>query len=1063
MTKNLMWKFILIFVLVGLCILEIYPPSEKLKPGIDLAGGTSLLYVIDDSDMEAFEKQELAQNMIRILRQRIDPDNRTNMVWRAHGTNRIEIQMPLATKETLERRRKYIEKLDTVGRFNLDKRKIRQYLVHPEGLTVEEYQSHRQEQFEVIAGENQKRLELLNDLAQAHDALIEGQKRRDGALEGIEELTSQLGQTEINLDAVNVLVKGWDLIDDPNRGEHFKVLQADDPTTQSLIQKYIEAKNELSVSRTAITGDEGLEAKLEQAWGNLETDSIDLDKLKKILEGKNIEREEEISSLKARFPDRVQALEELNEAYKAYSKDRGQLDDPEDLMRKLRGSGVLEFRILPMVNEGVLGEADVKLYRDRLESRGPDPKKSGDDRYAWRKIKNAEEFRQDAFTAEFAGQTYVLASNLPEEILLHEKGGESWKLTGAQPSTDQLGTPSIAFQLNEIGAKQFLKLTKANLNRPLCILLDDVAVTAPNLSGAIYDSGEITGSFTPQDVRDLVDTLNAGSLPARLGDQPISQHTVGPTVGRDNLEAGRKAAIMGLIAVAVFMISYYMLPGLLASMALFLNLLFVLGVMAFSNATFTLPGIAGLILTIGMAVDANVLIFERIREEQKRGSSLRIAIRNGYDRAFRTILDANITTFIVAAILYMVASEEVKGFTITLMIGIVSSMFTALFVTRAVFDLLIGLKILKNKLPMLQIVRSPQINWMGAKRGFWLASAVLVIGGWSIFLSRDEDKNSKYSIELTGGTSVHVHLNANALDMNRQDIQDAIRQVGKETNNKKIESAVVQKIGEGQKFEIVTTETNRVVVEFTIDADQSFTAEAIREAVVGEAAKLGDRRLKEVSVEPGEQPGSFVLTSTQSNTNRVREVLKAALGSVTIQNTIAQDTVNGAIRKALAGKLDVQDNLEPTDLEAQPITSELIRKKPYLEAHPGGLLIRCDFGNGKSETLGRLKDRFEQVRIKPEFEKYGDHPRKLFSPDNLQTQDEDRLVGLEFVVTSADLDYEQSSAFDWQGFVDDETERVTKALEWTTSLPRVTQIDPSIGRESLMSALVAIFLSLIAI
>jgi len=184
----------------------------------------------------------------------------------------------------------------------------------------------------------------------------------------------------------------------------------------------------------------------------------------------------------------------------------------------------------------------------------------------------------------------------------------------------------------------------------------------------------------------------------------------------------------------------------------------VLAIMATIRATFTLPGIAGIILTIGMSVDANVLIFERIREEQQKGSSLRIAVANGYQRAFRTIFDANLTTFITAAILYWVASEEIKGFAIVLMLGIASSMFTALFVTRLVFDLLLSKRLIKDHLVMLRLIHKPNVNWMRMRPVFFAISILLIAGGLTVFFTRDNAENNKYDIEFTGGTQVELAL-----------------------------------------------------------------------------------------------------------------------------------------------------------------------------------------------------------------------------------------------------------------------------------------------------------------
>jgi SecD/SecF fusion protein len=351
----------------------------------------------------------------------------------------------------------------------------------------------------------------------------------------------------------------------------------------------------------------------------------------------------------------------------------------------LKGAGILEFRILPTEGHPEVDSDRMNRYEETLKVKGP--RYASDSRYVWCEIENVAEWtrpaddqQRPAIEAKFGEKSYVLASNQKDEALLHSADAQKgWKLQKARPTQDTMGRRAIGFTLDERGGKLFSRVTGRNINRPLCILLDGMAISAPKIESRIRREGVITGSFTQTEQADLIGKLNAGSLPARLIEQPISVRTIGPSIGADNRDQGIRAGLIGLVVVIACMAAYYLLAGLIADLALLMNLLFVLAIMALVRATFTLPGIAGIILTIGMSVDANVLIFERIREEQQKGSSLRIAIRNGYQRAFRTIFDANLTTFITAAILFWVASEEVKGFAIVLMLGICSSMFSALF------------------------------------------------------------------------------------------------------------------------------------------------------------------------------------------------------------------------------------------------------------------------------------------------------------------------------------------------------------------------------------------------
>jgi SecD/SecF fusion protein len=254
---------------------------------------------------------------------------------------------------------------------------------------------------------------------------------------------------------------------------------------------------------------------------------------------------------------------------------------------------------------------------------------------------------------------------------------------------DRPNTPGVSLTLTGEGSHDFSRITGANVGRRLAIVLDGHVQSAPTIMDKIRTrQASITGSFDYDEANILKIVLRAGALPAPL--EIIEERTVGPSLGRDSIQMGVRAAILGMVLVVLFMIVYYKGAGLIADMALILNLIFLMAVMAGLRATLTLPGIAGIILTIGMAVDANVLIFERIREELRNRKTVRAAIEGGYGRAFRTILDANMTTLITAFVLLQFGTASIKGFAVTLSVGIVSSMFTALVLTRLIFDFIVG-------------------------------------------------------------------------------------------------------------------------------------------------------------------------------------------------------------------------------------------------------------------------------------------------------------------------------------------------------------------------------------
>lgn len=253
-------------------------------------------------------------------------------------------------------------------------------------------------------------------------------------------------------------------------------------------------------------------------------------------------------------------------------------------------------------------------------------------------------------------------------------------LTDSQPSF-QDGRPVVSFRFSVAGGKKFGDTTSTNVGRQLAIVLDDRVISAPVIQGAILGgSGVITGSFSVQEAHDLALLLRAGALPAPL--QVLEERTVGPDLGADSIQAGAVASAVGLVLVVVFMVLIYGTLGLLANVALVLNLVILMALMSTLGATLTLPGIAGIVLTMGMAVDANVLIYERMREEQRAGRGLISTVQVAFERAFGTILDANLTTLAAAALLFQFGSGPVRGFAVTLALGLLTSMFTAIMVTR---------------------------------------------------------------------------------------------------------------------------------------------------------------------------------------------------------------------------------------------------------------------------------------------------------------------------------------------------------------------------------------------
>jgi len=334
----------------------------------------------------------------------------------------------------------------------------------------------------------------------------------------------------------------------------------------------------------------------------------------------------------------------------------------------------------------------------------------------------------------------------------------------------RFGEPYVGITFNPKGAEIFSKLTGDNVGKRLAIVLDGVVQSAPVIRERIpRGEAQITGNFKVAEANDLAIVLRAGALPAPILIE--EERTVGPLLGQDSIRSGVRAASIGGAVVLVFMALYYVTAGLIANVALILNILYILGFMGLFHATLTLPGIAGLILTMGMAVDANVLINERIREELRLGKSLRAAIAAGYHKAFSAIFDSNLTTIAAAVLLFQFGTGPIKGFAVTLTWGIAASMFTAIVVTKVIFEILLDNNIL-HKLPMLQLFPNTKIDFIAKRRFCYAVSAIVIIAGLFIFWQRGE-KN--FGVDFSGGTVVQYAFKN---DIKIDEIRNTLSEMG---------------------------------------------------------------------------------------------------------------------------------------------------------------------------------------------------------------------------------------------------------------------------------------------
>jgi SecD/SecF fusion protein len=321
--------------------------------------------------------------------------------------------------------------------------------------------------------------------------------------------------------------------------------------------------------------------------------------------------------------------------------------------------------------------------------------------------------------------------------------------------------PAVHFAFDTAGGNLFRKITGKNVpsgegpnevKRHLAIILDGQVMSAPTINTEIGGQGQISGNFTRKEVDSLVNILRAGRLPATLKPQPVSENTMAPTLGADTIKAGVYSVLVAFGAVIIFMIIYYRFAGLVASLALMSNLLLTIGFMTAVQATFTLPGLAGIVLMLGMAVDANVLIYERLREERERGANLASAIRNGYERALPTIIDTHLSSIFTAIVLYLVGNDQLKGFGVSLTVGLIISLFTSLYMTRAIFDFGLAKGWVK-KLSMLRMFARPNIDFMGIRKPMFIVTVALALLGFALFFGR-----APFNIDFVGGTAFGSQL-----------------------------------------------------------------------------------------------------------------------------------------------------------------------------------------------------------------------------------------------------------------------------------------------------------------
>lgn len=1047
--KGLNQRLILIGVIMLLGVWLIYPPKDRLKPGLDIAGGTSMIFEID---AEAGDDPALAENMKKQLQKRVDPKGVYDLVWRVVGRNRLEVQMPLAPQAAKDLRDSALKAEEALYKANIERSQIEAGLALP-------------------AAERETALLKLADGSPVREASLRKVIERKAKLDAAKDALANFATSA----------------------------PASTPATDAASQPAPPTKD--SLSRALRDATEGFEDAIDDVLSkNLDPrrfkDLLELDETSQI-------RIKSLAELKQSYPSLAGKFDEAIAKYKEWKGKRAFLESPQDLIRLMRGAGVLEFRIMTPPSHDNPTQFD--RYREQLEKFGPYVQRG--DTEQWFRIDNPLAFLNLSSPQQLAnldpkshgyfvlgkrgGDWYVLAHRGTEFGLLADKSQAPWRLKRAGESRDSRGRRCVTFEMDAVGGAKFRELTRANINQQLGIFVDNVAFSSANIASEIGSSGEITGDFSQEKVQYLVNTMQAGALPARLKDTPISERTVGSSLGETNLKLALNAGLIGVSVVVVVMLVYYGLSGAVANVAMLMNLLLTLAAMAMLGARFNLAGIAGIILSLGMAVDTNILIFERMREERERGASLRMIIRNGYDKAIATIIDAHVTTLLTCVIIYYIGSEEIKGFGLTLGWGLVLNLFTAVFVTRTVYMLLMRYNLIKD-LKMMKLIGVPNVDWYALRKVFVPTSIVVTVVGLSLLVLRGS--RDIFDVEFLGGVNAEFQIK-DSVAANFDDVK--IRKLIEEAGTKiaadgaKLASATVAPVeGDLTAFRVQVPGVDAAMLAAMIaepleDGEsgkllqrngvaqipgqantvllrvkEQTTAEQVKAAISALADRSGDsiplagENIRRANIglvlEAGVKGKFFNITTTETNKGLVRYALVDAMGDSLQTRPRVTYELHGE------GKpLPVQERRLEACVAGLPagVTADLT---DYL----GGAAIWFDKVDPPLSAAA-IKARIRDMRLQPD---YADAPFRKFdiigvTPAGKSAEGEDTFSSFVFVVVDPAHPF-QEDADQWLNeFAAKELSLVKATLDQEQSLRKVTTFKPQVATQASIQAGMAVMFS----
>jgi SecD/SecF fusion protein len=1082
--KALNQRLLLIGAIVLLGIFFVVPPKKKLLPGLDIAGGTSLIFEIEEDPGE--NNPLLAEQMKTLLQRRVDPKGVYDLVWRVVGRNRLEVQMPLPPAENNELK----------NAFNAAREK----------LSDAEVKASQVEAVAALPAEQRdaELAKLLDDSA--------ARQYMQTAYSGAEQTRKLARLAEWKADREQDLRRAVAAIDRYNIA--LAALQqalATQPATsapdasQPAVDPVFELRKTLRDTK-----DERADAlevlMVEKAFDTTQfQDVLDMDETSRARSARLVE-------IKDRYPNLEPLIAAATDRFGKWREKRVLLEGSADLTRLLRGSGVLEFRILAEPSSDNATKYD--RYREQLDRYGPRPQKG--DTEGWFKIDNPigffnvksitelnkldpKTFRGPYVIAKRGSDWFVLSSLKPEDGLLHT-AGKPWKLVRAGQGRDPQGRASVNFLLDAVGGSYFRELTRRNIQRQLCILVDDVAYSSANINSEIGTSGEIVGDFSAEKIHYLIQTMQAGSLPGKLKDTPISERTIGSSLGEENLRQAFLAGVIGLVAVFVVMVGYYWRMGMIANVAMLLNVLLVLAVMSMLGARFNLPGIAGIILGIGMAVDSNVLIYERMREEKARGGSLRMVIKNGYDKAFTTIFDSHVTALLTSAILYYAGSEEIKGFGLTLGWGIALNLFTSVFVTRVIFSFLVKYGFLTD-VKMAKLIGVPNFDWYGKRRIFLTCSLAITIGG--LFLLFLRGSRDTLDVEFLGGVNAEVQIKSafndkfdDALVTRRiQEQGDAIEDAGHKlsqatvtavddqpsafrvtvpgVNTPLLTAMLAEPLETGESGKLLQPRIGIEAVpgvESTVllRVKSDVTLEKLRDAIVALADKSGDSL-------PGDGKNIRL-----ANVGRVRGVGESPdSGKTWSVTTVAANKklVQYALVNAFGEALDTKPRIsytfhgsgdQPFPIESKQLSEVVPGLPPGVEGNltdfAGGAAIQIDQMN-PPQDLDTLRERLRNMRLQPDYADVPYRRVEVFgvTPAGAGADGRPLYTGVVVVTVDAKHSFADDAGLWASEFAMPELALVRAAFDTEQTLRKVTSFKPQIADQARNKALIAVALSWVMI